>query len=144
MNIVGQEKLIAVFGRWPSFHDAEVLRITLERGDVALSGGPIVECSIHVFEMTGEVGDDGAFVCRNHTIVTFRFIGATEIELSGFNHQNALWDLSIKDISERQLELLKWEVTFVASFGMGGSLGCYAVEVAQVVPCTPDGSPLLP
>jgi hypothetical protein len=31
--VKGAEKLTAIFGRWPSFHDAEVTSIRFERGD---------------------------------------------------------------------------------------------------------------
>ena len=43
-----EEKLIDIFGYWPSFHDAEILRIRLDR---AGSDGPSLTADIHVFEM---------------------------------------------------------------------------------------------
>lgn len=53
MNVVeNAAALEAIFGRWPSFHDAEVLRVALDRsGD----DGPTLELVVHVFVMTGEV-----------------------------------------------------------------------------------------
>ena len=35
------------FGRWPSFHDAEVVRARFER---AGEDAPFMECDIHLFE----------------------------------------------------------------------------------------------
>ncbi len=49
--------------------------------------------------------------------MTLLFEGVDELELDGFNHQNALFALSLGDISDRQLERLKWEVSFHASYG---------------------------
>jgi len=31
-NIPGAEAVAAHFGRWPSFHDAEIVRVVIERG----------------------------------------------------------------------------------------------------------------
>jgi immunity protein 50 of polymorphic toxin system len=62
--------LESIFGRWPSFHDAEVLRVVLDRsGDE----GPTLEAAIHVFEMTPDVDPKGYYVLKNHTEVTSAF-----------------------------------------------------------------------
>jgi hypothetical protein len=31
MDIKGSEKLVEIYGRWPSFHDSEILRFHLNR-----------------------------------------------------------------------------------------------------------------
>jgi hypothetical protein len=49
-------ELEEVFGQWPSFHDAEVLALRLDRGDDSTdpqSMGPRLEADIYVFELTG-------------------------------------------------------------------------------------------
>jgi hypothetical protein len=48
--------LTKIFGKWPTFHDAEVLRIVLDR---AGDDGPTIEAQIHVFAMTSRVDDSG-------------------------------------------------------------------------------------
>ena len=120
-----------VFGRWPSFHDAEVLRIVLDRGNVETL--PTLEAQIHAFEMTSEI-KDGAYVLKNHVLVTFRFLEIDGITLEGFNHQNALFGLSIKDISGSQLERLKFEVRFDGSWGVDVHFRCHSVKVIGVEP----------
>ena len=56
--------LESIFGRWPSFHDAEMLRVVLDRsGDE----GPTLEAVIRVFEMTSDVDPKGYYVLKNHT-----------------------------------------------------------------------------
>jgi hypothetical protein len=50
-NIENSHLLTDIFGRWPSFHDAELLRMTLGRGE-AQSFSPYLQATIHVFEMT--------------------------------------------------------------------------------------------
>ena len=139
VKIKGGEKLTEVFGRWPSFHDAEVLRLHFERVASGEGHGPTVECTIHVWEMTNEVDEKGYFVLKNHVLTTFRFVEVSESTFNGFNHQNVLWALEIQDISSRQLERIKYCVTFPTSYGLEGSLKCLDVEVLEVIACNPSG-----
>jgi hypothetical protein len=139
VGIRGSKKLIEVFGRWPSFHDAEVVRFTLDRAGSGEDDGPAAECTIHVFEMTNEVDKAGYFVLKNHVLVTLRFAEVAESEFGGFNGQNALWGLEIEDVSDRQPERVKYVVTFRESYGFAGSLECLSIEVTQVIPCDASG-----
>jgi len=139
-DLQGAELLVSVFGYWPSFHDAEVLRFSLDRGKNYDAGGPIVDCTVYVFEMTSEVSPEGYYVCRKHSLVTFRFMEVFGIELSDFDQQNALWALEIVNIAERQLERVKFNVKFAASWGMDATFQCFAVELLSVEPCDEDGN----
>jgi hypothetical protein len=89
-NVPGAADVITWFGHWPTFHDAEVLSISLDR-----SG----ECrvAIHAFETTAKVDADGAYLIEKHAVVTFRMegfpkdpYGITTIRLESFNEQNVL------------------------------------------------------
>ena len=59
-KIQNSHLLTDVFGRWPSFHDAEVTRIVLDRDET-----PYLEATIHVFEMTSQI-EHGAYVLKTH------------------------------------------------------------------------------
>ena len=88
--VPGGPELRAWFdGRVPSFHDAEVLSVTLDRAE------PSCVLRVHAFQMTSEVNSDGVYILKNHAVVTFRIGAITAMELDGFNHQNALMGLSI-------------------------------------------------
>ena len=103
-NIKNNERLTSVFGCWPSFHDAEVIWLRLDRRVTSLGDGPTVETLIHTFEMTNEVSTEGFYVLRNHVLVHLRFSKVMQPILEGFNCQNALLGLSIEDIRHRQME----------------------------------------
>jgi hypothetical protein len=133
--IANAEALTEVFGRWPSFHDAEIHCIRLDRGT---AGSPSLEADIHVFEMTADVAPDGYYVLKNHTLVTIRFGGIDQLELDGFNHQNVLLGLALRDISARQLDALKWEVQFDSSFGVGARFLCERISVLSAAPRGPQ------
>jgi hypothetical protein len=130
-NITNVQLLEDIFGYFPSFHDAEVLRIVLDRKGEGRS--PTLEARVHVFEMTSEVVD-GKYVLRHHTLVTFEFVGVDELALEGFNGQNVLQELSIVEISDRQSDVLKFEVQFYGIFGVEMGFRCRDVRIESAEP----------
>ena len=132
-KIQGSHLLIDIFGRWPSFHDAEILHIALDRGETQ-SFSPSLQSKIHVFEMTSDVDAQGKYILKNHVAVTFRFSDVYELHLEGFNYQNVLQGLNIADISERQLEGIKFEVSFDGIFGVSAKFQCGSIGVESVEP----------
>src|SRR5262245_37611856 len=141
-GIAGAKQLLAVFGYWPSFHDAEVQWLRLDRRAHGQGCyGPTLEVLVHAFEMTNEVGADGHYVLRHHVLVHLRFEDAVGLRLDGFNYQNALMGLTVTDLQDRQMERVRWAVHFDSAFGVDASFQCYAVEVVSVVPCSKAGEP---
>ncbi|SRR6266478_1917961 len=138
-HIVGREKLFAIFGYWPSFHDAEVIWLKLDRRKNDQGLGPTLETQVHAFEMTKEVDEKGFYVLRHHVLVHFRFQDVVDLSLEGFNHQNTLFGLEIFDLTERQLEHIFFQVRFNSSYGMGASFQCHSIEVVEVSPCSEKG-----
>ena len=125
------DRLTNIFGHWPTFHDAEVVRVVLDRRG---PGGPTLEAEIHVFEMTSEVDPAGYYVLKNHTLVTLRFRGVELRALSSFNHQNVLYELSLTPIDPAQHAGRSVAVELVSSFGMEASFECGDCEVVSVQP----------
>jgi hypothetical protein len=143
-RITGSAQLVAVFGYWPSFHDAEVLWMHLDRRSHGEGSGPTLEALLHVFEITQEVGPDGCYILRHHVLVHLRFQDVVELRLEGFNHQNALMGLTLTDLRSRQWQHILFEVRFDSSCGMDASFQCHAVEVVSVVPCRKADEPIHP
>jgi hypothetical protein len=141
-RIPGAEQLVAVFGYWPSFHDAEVLWLRLDRR-ATIEGyfGPTLEALVHAFEMTNEVGADGSYVLRHHVLVHLRFSDVVELQLEEFNYQNAFMGLTLTDLRDRQMERVRWAVRFDSAFGVDATFQCYAVEVVGVALCDKSGEP---
>jgi hypothetical protein len=128
LSLVGNSRALTdIFGAWPSFHDAEVLRLRLDRDGAA---GVELEANIYVFEMTGEVTADGFYKLQNQTLATMIFGGLDQLRMEGFNHQNVLFGLSLVDISDRQLDALRWEVSFESSYGVSAQFLCESVAVS--------------
>jgi hypothetical protein len=136
-EIENKEVLTEVFGYWPSFHDAEVLSIHLDREGQSGYFGPTSSAKVRVFEITSEVSEHGSYILRHHTLVTLRFFQVDDFQAGGFNHENTLWGLAITDVSDRQLENIKFEVRFSSSYGLEMAFVCKAVRVVAAESYSP-------
>ena len=142
--ITGHEKLTNVFGYWPSFHDAEVHSLTLDRRGRDDMWGPTLEAVIHVFEMTDEVDAEGYYVQKNHRLVTLRFFQVEGLELADFNQQNAIFALEFSEGPSEGEDAGKHRVAFQPAFGVTGSFKCSKVEVVSAEPYEPKDDVLPP
>jgi Immunity protein 50 len=138
--IKGSEKLLAIFARWPSFHDAEVMEIRLtrkskERGEKRDTGVELF-ARIHTWDMTNEVDSSGYFVLINHTLVTFRFSSVEALQLDGFNHQNVIFGLTIQSKESSEAGSSKFHVEFDPCFGVDAIFDCSAIEVVDATAMT--------
>jgi Immunity protein 50 len=126
-EVANSGALVAVFGKWPSFHDAEVIALRLEIGDRAST----IETDIHVHEMTSEVDDRGYFVLRHHTRVTLRFEGAEVESLEGWHTQNVLFDL---EIAMNTKSTRRFQVEFEGITGFAARFSCDRISILSVQP----------
>lgn len=135
-RIRGAEKLVDVYGYWPTFHDAKVLWMLLDRHHHD-EDTPALEALVRAFEITDEVDPEGRLVLRHHVQVHLRFREIRELKISNFGHQNMLHGLSITDIRDWQLEQIHFAVHFVSSIDeLDASFQCRTVEVVSVTPST--------
>jgi len=134
-KIENSHLLTDIFGRWPSFHDAEVLNITLDRGERG-TFEPSLQAAVHVFEGTSQVDDEGErrYVLKNHVVVRMRFSRIGNLSLADFNQQNVLWSLKIEHLSDRPRDKVKFAVIFHGTFGATAKFHCDAVSIESVEP----------
>jgi len=59
-RIENSEAITSLFGYWPSFHDAEVIQISISRFSEH-GGAPSLSADVHVFEMTRQLNSDTTF-----------------------------------------------------------------------------------
>jgi immunity protein 50 of polymorphic toxin system len=123
-NIIGADRLIEHFGAWPSFHDAEVVRLVLDRRG---ANGPTAEMLVHT-------------VLGRYSLVRFEFEQITSCELSDFNHQNVLFHL--RTDPETAYGKAAVRVTLDSSSGLVGSIVCRRLVVAAVRACDAQGNEL--
>ena len=135
-EIIGSERLTSIFGGWPSFHDAEVTEIHLDRGEVnqdtATFEFPVLTIKLVLWNLTSRVNANGYLETEHHTLAILQFSDVENLAMSGFNHQNAIMGLQIeRQSNEGRTE---FKVIFDPAFGMGCEFSCSSVEVLNAIP----------
>ena len=133
MKIENERLLTERFGKWPSFHDAEIVRACFERGD---SGAALLDCDFYVFEMTKEIDEKGFFVLAKKSLATIRFFDIVLEYFDGWNCQNVLSGLIISDTEAVDPDPFSYrpiEVVFHSSYGCGAKFYCRTITVIKVL-----------
>jgi Immunity protein 50 len=94
-EIHGADSVVAWFGQWPSFHDAEILSVHINR-----SGLSVIR--IHTWNLSTRVDRTGHFVRERQAILVFEFAGIKTLRLHGedADTQNVIQGLDIERTEE--------------------------------------------
>lgn len=123
--LTSPERLTGLFGGWPSFHDAEVLEISLERRDVDPDQDrydfPVLTAKFLLVESIS-------------VVVMLRFSDINNIELRDFNHCNQITDLlfaiehrgTFTDGTPLPPYIV---VEFKCGYGISAKFRCFGVQV---------------
>ena len=136
-HIVDHKLITDWFGYWPSFHDAEILSMHLDRGPSGKEPGPSLLVRLHAFEPTSEVDERGYCKLRKHAIITLEFAGMDEIALDRFNSQNVIFQMDV-DEAVNQEGSSGLNIAFHSSFGVGCDFRCRLARVVSVEPGKPS------
>jgi hypothetical protein len=75
-EILGADAVVAWFGQWPSFHDAEILSIVINRGGLSM-------IRIHTWNVSTRLGRTGQSIREREAILVFEFAGIKSLRLQG-------------------------------------------------------------
>ena|SRR5215831_12962360 len=132
-RIIGYEKLAAVYGHWPSFHDSEIVSIRLDRDAGQPLTGALLTVWWHVFRI--EVAPDHPQ--RDDRLVSIVFRKIEDLHLTDFNHQNAIIDFTLSCRYSSRLRRDTYAIQFKQGFGVDCSFECGEMEILSVEPFTP-------
>ncbi|WP_075288675.1 Imm50 family immunity protein [Pararhizobium arenae] len=93
-DVPGGYELLAWFGEVPTFHDAEIISLSLSRTGAS-------ELKIHGWIMTDGVDPNGYILLDKHAVVTFSFEGVMDLQIDGFSHQNVIAGLTLRRATDR-------------------------------------------
>ena len=133
-EIQGSNLLNEQFGKWPSFHDSEIVSINFDRAKEERN--PSIAVKVHVFEMTSEANDNGFYNLTNHCDIEFHFESVEEVALNGFNHQNVISDIYFSQKTDSN-GVSKIYVEFEPCYGLELEFMCGKVTVKSVTPRDP-------
>jgi hypothetical protein len=96
------ERVVAHLGMWPSFHDAEVLKLAVDRTNVATGEelSPVLDLYLRGWVMSSEVTKEGFYKVHGDAIFHFQFEGVTNLHIEGFNNQNVLSALNLEVVDD--------------------------------------------
>ena len=122
-DIPGADSVVSWFGSWPTFHDAEVLRLQLNRKGQSW----IKVYTWNMSSRTYEKDSKQYFILEKHAVVTFLLEGIVELELHDFSSQNVVFGLNIERHGGSFL------MTLEPSYGLSGTILASHIAV-QVTP----------
>jgi hypothetical protein len=121
--IVNAEVVRQFFGHWPSFHDAEISKVTFEANP---GYWPSATFTINVCAITQE-GQDGLKRFK-HCAIELQFTGIQELEFDYFGHQNVIFNLVVEE-SGSNLKCI-----FESSVGLDALIVAREVHVLRLTP----------
>ena len=127
-RITNHEVVIQRFGYWPSFHDAEVLKVTFEAHPGYRA---TVTFLIETSEFTKELDLRGYYKPFNKCQIELNFTGIREMHFEDFNHQNVIFELEFEEVGEFI------ECTFDSSTGLSASIKAEEVCILSLAPIDP-------
>jgi hypothetical protein len=115
-QVPGADKLVNWFGHWPSFHDAEVINLELNR--VGRS-----RVNLHTFATISELDNRGRYRTDKHTLVSFLLENISSMQLDGFNDQNVISMLGVNKTEDG------FELVLGGCYGVEGCIWCTRLSV---------------
>ena len=132
-DVPGGEELLAWFEKVPTFHDAEIISLSLSRTGTS-------ELKIHGWIMTDAVDPNGYFVLDKHAVVTFSLDGVKDLQLDGFSHQNVIAGLILQRATNRgrsgyyaePKDAQDIEIELLPCYGLNGFIRAQKVRISFV------------
>jgi hypothetical protein len=114
--VTGSQCLFAWFGYWPTFHDAELLRLDLNR-----AGGSTL--SVLTWEISADKDPSGKYILQKHVVANFSFDEIYDSNLVGFSNQNVIGSLDVA-VTERGLRMIISQI-----YGLAGMIEARRISV---------------
>lgn len=133
-GILGGPELLAWFGRVPSFHDAEVVRVVLNRRAPST-------LSVHTWRLTNQVDAQSYFILDRHAVVTFELEDVLDVQLEHFSPQNVIFGLQLRRATTRPDRMPHYfgdaspddfEIELDPCYGLSGYVRCRRISISFV------------
>jgi hypothetical protein len=91
-KVHGYENVVGYFGHWPSFHDMEVIRVSIDRvSDRRPSTSHDLRAEFYVFDLTRSPDDPD----RKQALLEILFTEISDLSIKGWSYQNPITGLSL-------------------------------------------------
>jgi hypothetical protein len=135
--IEGSHKLIEIVGEWPSFDDAEVYSLVLDRRDGAPWNS---ESDSPTLDLKMRLAETGYF------LVEIRFKNVFNVGLTNFRYQNSIQEIVFDRLLEQRDSVGNYSpagvsAEIIAHCGLQGKFAFQSAIIGSVAPCNRDGTP---
>jgi hypothetical protein len=117
--IAGAETLKKWFGSWPSFHDAEVITLSLVRK------GPSI---LRIYP----------YCPGKAATVNFILEDVTDVELHDFSSQNVIMSLEVERAIDQNADPV-YRLSLSPCYGLAGRIDAKSIRVELILGKSPDG-----
>jgi Immunity protein 50 len=126
-GIPGADSLVAFFGEWPSFHDAEIMTLHIDRERRASF------LRIRVFTFSDQTDSRGVFIRERDALVVFEFTGIRSVRIEGEDAdvQNVISSLIVEQVDDG------YRLLVGPCYGMAGEIVVKDLKV-RLESSTPD------
>lgn len=140
-SIPGGPELLAWFGHVPGFHDAEIVRVVLNRRTLST-------LSLHTWSSTGQTDPQGYFILDRHAVVTFELDDVLDVQLEHFSPQNVIFGLQLRRAGARPDRMPYYaadaspddfEIELQPCYGLSGHVRCRRVSISFAPSKPADG-----
>ena len=114
------------FGYWPSFHDAEILSLHLNRAGASTM-------SVHTWEITAELDANGFSALAKDVVVEFAMKEVFDLSLNGFSQQNVIRSLNVEKVEGGH------RLTLEDCFGIAGTIDAKEIRI-RLTPGKPQSA----
>lgn len=90
-SISGHDRVVAYLGHWPTFHDMEVVTLSLERVPVRVVTTSDLRATFSIFDLN-KAPDDPE---RKQALLELIFEGVADVEVRGWANQNPILGMSL-------------------------------------------------
>jgi hypothetical protein len=125
-DVPGMAEVKEWFGYWPSFHDAEIVSLTLNRDTDS-------RLRVHTFHTLNQTNERGHYRTTKHVVICFVLRDIESLELADFNHQNVISELELSKNEEG------YSINLGCCYGLCGSIKAKSVTI-ELEPGIPDSS----
>jgi hypothetical protein len=115
-SIPGAAELLDWFGYWPSFHDAEIISLVLNRNGLS-------SLRLHTWHTTSQVDERGCYIKEKHVVVSFHMEEILALALNNFSQQNVIFGLEIVE------DNYGYRLVLDPCYGLEGSIRARAVSI---------------
>jgi hypothetical protein len=118
ISLHGSDAVMRWFGGWPSFHDAEIISLSMARKGASV---------LRVYP----------YYPNKPATVDFIFEEITDVELADFSGQNVISALSIEEVID-QMKEKRIRLTLSPCYGLAGRIDAKRLRVELVPGKSPD------